>query len=224
MSVPAWRATCMQVKIHALNSTRTRAEAMAIVHSTFDRWRQLIDGTAGRAAGGHILLFPELAIQGFPGKETAAEWLEKACIEIPGPETDRLAEKAREYGVYIGANGYERDPEWPGRYFNCSFLIDPSGEVILKYRRINSVQSVSPHDILDQYLDRYGVEGTFPVADTPLGKIAMMPCGEIMYPEAARMFMFRGAEVLLHPTSDMGTYDRMGWESCKIARAAENMM
>jgi predicted amidohydrolase len=38
------------------------------------------------------------------------------------------------------------------------------------------------------------------------------------------MFMFRGAEVLLHPTSDAGIFDSNGWESAKIVRAAENMM
>ena len=82
----------------------------------------------------------------------------------------------------------------------------------------------SPHDLLDQYLDKYGLEGTFPVVDTELGKISMMPCGEIMYPESARMFMFRGAEILLHPTSDYGAADRYGWESAKICRASENML
>lgn len=45
-----------------------------------------------------------------------------------------------------------------------------------------------------------------------------------MYPEAARMFMFRGAEVLLHPTSDHGAADKWGWESAKKVRASENMM
>ncbi len=62
------------------------------------------------------------------------------------------------------------------------------------------------------------------MANTELGNLAMMPCGEIMYPEAARMFMFRGAEVLLHPTSDHGMADKVAWESAKKVRASENMM
>jgi predicted amidohydrolase len=45
-----------------------------------------------------------------------------------------------------------------------------------------------------------------------------------MYPESARMFMFRGAEVLLHPTSDHGAADKWAWESAKKVRASENMM
>jgi predicted amidohydrolase len=223
MAIPLWRAHCMQVATSSVNRVRSRQEAMAIVSGQLDRWEELID-EAATGRGNQVLLFPEFALTGFPLKEAAAEWIEKACIEIPGPETARLSAKARQHNMYIGANSYERDPEWPGRYFNCSYLIDPAGEVVLKYRRINSVQAGSPHDFMDKYLARYGVEGTFPVARTPLGNIAMMPCGEIMYPEASRVFMLRGAEVLLHPTSDLGTFDRMGWESCKIARASENMM
>ena len=36
--------------------------------------------------------------------------------------------------------------------------------------------------------------------------------------------MLRGAEVLLHPTSDNGSIDLWAWESAKRVRAAENMM
>ena len=220
-----WRATCMQVYSNYVYGARNREEAQEIINRSLDRWEELIH-VAARMGGPErqLLLFPEFSLTGFPLKENAQEWIDKACSEIPGPVTERLQAAAQRHGVFIGANAYEHDPEWPGRYFNCSFLIDPAGDIILKYRRINTVHTGSPHDFLDQYLDRYGIEGTFPVVDTELGKLAMMPCGEIMYPESARMFMFRGAEVLLHPTSDYGASDRYGWESAKIARATENMM
>ncbi|MEQ9444274.1 MAG: nitrilase-related carbon-nitrogen hydrolase, partial [Rhodospirillaceae bacterium] len=208
---------------YTVNSATTRLEAMEIIHKSLDRWVTLAKAAA-RGNGPHLLLFPEFALTGFPLTESADEWIEKACIQIPGPETEKLQKAAQEMKCYIGANSYETDPDWPGRYFNCSYLIDPSGDVILKYRRINTVHTASPHDFMDAYLDKYGLEGTFPVAKTPLGNLAMMPCGEIMYPEAARMFMFRGAEVLLHPTSDHGAADKWAWESAKKVRASENMM
>jgi predicted amidohydrolase len=103
-------------------------------------------------------------------------------------------------------------------------MFHDAGDIILKYRRINTAQANSPHDIWDEFLDKVGIEGAFPVVKAPLGNLAMMPCGEIQFPEAARMFMFRGAEVLLHPTSDFGAWDNMAWMSMKKARAAENMM
>ena len=38
----------------------------------------------------------------------------------------------------------------------------------------------------------------FPVVDTELGRIAMIPCGEVNVPEVARVYMMQGAEVFLH--------------------------
>jgi predicted amidohydrolase len=226
MIVP-WRATCVQVINHIVNDATTREEAMAIVHRSLDRWEAFLRrGIRGDRSTPQLVLFPEFALQGFPLHETAAEWLDKACFEIPGPEIARLQRVAQDLKIYIGANGYERTADWPGRYFNCSFLIDPKGDVILKYRRINTVHSPSPHDFMDRYLDKHGIEGTFPVVKTELGNVGMFPCGEIMYPEAARTLMFRGAEVILHPTSDHGVpeADMMAWECCKRARASENMV
>jgi len=221
--IKPWRATCMQVYCNLVNSASDRAEAMVIMNRSIDRWIELLRGVA-RQGPPQLALFPEFALTGFPLTESAAEWLDKACIDIPGPETERLQREAQSQKIWIGANAYERDASWPGRYFNCCFLISPSGDIVLKYRRINTVFTASPHDFMEEYLERYGIEGTFPVAKTELGNIAMMPCGEIMYPEAARMFMLRGAEVLLHPTSDHGASDMWSWESAKKTRASENMM
>jgi predicted amidohydrolase len=192
-----------------------------------DRWIELITAVAGPPRPNKprtLFLFPEFNLQGFPMGETAKEWIEKACITIPGPETARLQEVAAKLGCFIGLNAYETDPEWPGRYFNCSFLIDATGEIILKYRRINTVQCVSPHDIWDNYVAKVGIEGVFPVARTELGNISMMPCGEVLYPEAARAFMLRGAEVILHPTSENGANNYWAWNCCRRARASENMV
>ena len=220
--IDPWRVACIQTHTRVLNGHATREEAMAVVDTRLDRWEQLIRVQA--RAGTKLMLFPEFNLQGYPVGETAAEWIEKACLDLPGPQTERLQNLAQELNIFIGANAYWRDPLFPGRYFNTSFLIDPSGDIILKYRRVNTAHAGSPHDFLEEYFDKVGVEGAFPVADTELGRIAMMPCGEIMFPEAARMFMFRGAEVLLHPTSDFGPVDNNRWQSAKAVRASENMM
>lgn len=226
MTIKPWRATCIQTLNHVVTDVSSREAALEIIHRSLDRWELFVTQAVGRSSGGprQLVLFPEFALTGFPMGETAAQWIEKACIEIPGPETERLQTLAQTFGIFIGANAYERDPLWPGRYFNCCFLIDPSGEIVLKYKRVNTVHSPSPHDFMDRYFDHYGVEGAFPVARTELGNIGMLPCGEIMYPEASRVLMMRGAEVILHPTSDHGAGDFIGWESCKKARASENMV
>jgi predicted amidohydrolase len=221
-----WKATAMQTNNVIVNSATNREEAMAIVNKSIDRWEELIKFSVGRGGGmQNLVLFPEFNLQGFPLSENTEQWIKKACFQIPGsPEIERLQKIAQKYKTYLGANAYEAPPDWPGRYFNCSFLINPSGDVILKYRRISTAQAASPHDVLDEYLDKHGIEGLFPVAKTEIGNLAMMPCGEILWPETARCLTLRGAEVILHPTSDHGTSDKMAWESSKRVRAAENMV
>ena len=66
---------------------------------------------------------------------------------MPGEITAPFQAKAAELGIYIGGNQFEADPEWPLRHFNTSWLIDPAGQVILRYRRIHTAQWVSPHDL-----------------------------------------------------------------------------
>ena len=164
---------------------------------------------------------PEFALQGPPHGLPVADWIERACCTIPGPITEPFQKFAQQHRIYIGGHQFDCDPEWPGRYFNTCFLIAPSGDVILRYRRINTAAFPSPHDFMDAYLARHSMAEVFPVADTELGRIAMIPCGEINVPEVARVYMMQGAEVILHPTNSPR---RPAQEAAKVVRAAENMV
>ena len=81
----------------------------------------------------------------------------------------------------------------------------------------------TPHDVLSQYRDVYGDEGLFPVADTPLGRLACVASEEILYPEVSRALATRGAEVILHSSSEVGSPRPTPKNIAKCARAYENM-
>jgi predicted amidohydrolase len=198
-----------------------KASAWAIIDANIDRGIAMIDAACASDTPPRLVVLPEFAFQGPPRATPVKQWIEKACATIPGPITERLAEVARRHGIYIAGNHFEVDPRWPDRFFNSSFLLDPAGAVILRYRRINTASWTSPHDILDAYREAYGEEGIFPVVDTELGRLAIFPCGEITVPELSRVFMMRGAEVLLHPSNEPIS---LRAESAKICRAAENMV
>jgi predicted amidohydrolase len=197
-----------------------RASAWAIINENIDHAMELIAQACDSDTPPKLVVLPEFVLQGPPRSTPVSQWIDKACTTIPGPITDRLAEVARARGIYIAGNHFEVDPRWPDRYFNSSFLLDPKGEVLLRYRRINTASWTSPHDILDLYRDAYGEDGIFPVVDTELGKLAIFPCGEVNIPELSRVFMLRGAEVLLHPHNGPVTVPS---EAAKTCRAAENM-
>jgi predicted amidohydrolase len=221
MTLTRWRATCIQTPSRLVCDAETQDEARRIIDANLDAAIALIDPAMDSATPPDLVVLPEFAFQGPPHGMAAPDWIALACCPIPGPITARLAKAAIEHGIFIGGHQFESAPEWPGRYFNSCFLIDPDGQVILRYRRINTAAFPSPHDMMDAYVARHTPEEIFPVVDTKLGRLAMIPCGEINVPEVARVLMMQGAEVVLHTTNSP---NRPAQEAAKIARAAENMM
>lgn len=220
MKTAPWHATCIQVESRIACNAKSKDETWEIIEANIARAIGMIRDACVGPNPPKLVVIPEFAFQGPPRSVPVPEWIDRACTTMPGPITDRLAEVAKELGIFIAGNHFEVDPRWPDRYFNSSFCLDPKGEMILRYRRINTASWTSPHDILDAYRDAYGDAGIFPVADTELGRLAIFPCGEIAVPEISRMFMMRGAEVLLHPNNEPLSPVA---DAAKVCRAAENM-
>jgi len=111
-----------------------------------------------------------------------------ASEPIPGPTTEFLGQVAKKHNLYIVAGILEKDE---GTVYNTAILVDRNGHVAGKYRKVS--------------LPREEIEGgvtpgnAFPVFDTDFGKIGMMICWDVTFPEAARTLAFNGAEVIFLP-------------------------
>lgn len=111
---------------------------------------------------------------------------------IPGRYSDHLCEQAVQHGVYICAGLTERAPD--GRNYNAAILVNPQGEILTKYHKINLLTVEQPY---------YAVGQTLNVVDTPLGKIGVNICADNFLDglpighTLARM----GAEFILSPSS-----------------------
>ncbi|MBK6599654.1 MAG: nitrilase [Proteobacteria bacterium] len=174
-------------------------------------------------AGLKLVVLPEYVLTGPPWGESIPEWLEKGTIAPDGAEVEALAAVADRHGIYLGVNAYETDRHFPGLYFQGSFILDPAGKRILSYRRLISMFAPTPHDVWDRYLDVYGLDGVFPVVDTPIGKLAAIASEEILYPEVARCHAIRGANVFLHSSSEVGAATLTPKQIARRARALENL-
>ncbi|MFL2769644.1 MAG: nitrilase-related carbon-nitrogen hydrolase [Rhodospirillaceae bacterium] len=185
-----------------------------------------------RSASGpttRLLCYPEFFLhgQGGYGRRTPATF-ERIAISFPGPESDQLGEFCAKNKVYIAGSALEKDPKFPGRVFNCAFIINDSGDLIHRYRKIHCADvwgffpDCTPGSIFTQYVDVFGYDYLFPVADTPLGKLATMVCFDHTVGETARMLVHRGAEVIIHCTSDPHGADRLPWELTRQTRGFEN--
>lgn len=215
-----WRATCIQMESERASQAPDKAAARAVIARNQARLVRLIEAACANDTPPDLVVFPEFAMQGPPLGMPVAQWIDRACSPVPGFLTEPLQALARREGIYIAGNAFEAPEEWPGRYFNTSFIIGPEGDVILRYRRVNTAAFPSVHDFRTAYLAETPMDQVFPVADTPLGKLCVIACGEITVPEVARVMMMQGAEVILHPTNSRYSAAQ---EAAKLARVAENM-
>lgn len=223
-TIDSFRAVALQVTCHAVNQARDRTEARSLIQETISRLEQQIPASiAFIGFDCKLVVLPEYFLTGFPLGESLAVWAEKACLEMAGAEYEALGRIAQKHGIFLAGNAYELDPNFPGLYFQTCFVLDPSGSIVLRYRRLNSMFAPTPHDVWDKYLDCYGLDGVFPVAKTAIGNLAALASEEILYPEVARCFALRGAEIFLHSTSEVYGKERSPKEAAKISRAVENM-
>lgn len=221
--IEAYTAVALQTRCFAVNQL-TVEQARLKIDENIQRIAGQVKGTKGFVGpNAKLVVLPEYFLTGFPMGESMAQWREKGALSIDGPEYEKLSEIAQSNGVYLSGNVYERDAHFPELYFQTSFILSPNGNCIHRYRRLISMFAPTPHDVLDKYLDIYGYEGLFPVADTELGKLATIASEEILYPEVARCLAMQGAEVFLHSSSEVGAVELTPKDIAKRARAIENL-
>ena len=170
-----------------------------------------------------LAVLPEYFLTSYPGRISIPDFADKAALEIDGPEYEAMGKIAQDQKLFLSGNAYETDKNFPNLYFQTSFVIGPNGNVVLRYRRLNSMFAPTPHDVWNKYLDIYGIDGVFPVAKTEIGNLASIASEEILYPEIARAHALRGAEVFVHSSSEIGSPLATPKMIAKRARAFENL-
>jgi predicted amidohydrolase len=132
--------------------------------------------------------------------------LAEVAEPIPGPATRFLGACARKHHLYLVAGLYERQGK---AVYNTSVLIGCDGKLVGKYRKV-----CLPREEIDAGLTP-GKE--YPVFDTDFGRVGMMICWDVHFPEVARELAAQGAEVILMPIWG-------GNKTLAKARAIENQL
>src|SRR5438093_10314111 len=188
---------------------------------------------SGLALPVRLIAFPEGALQAFNDEVLDldhAQFARECTIDIPGEETEALGHMAREYDAFIMAQAKARHPDWPERFFNVGFILNPQGEVILKHYKVSPLfpveHSVCPHDIYDWWMEKYGrtLEAFWPVVDTAIGRLGIMMAMEGNYPENGRGLALNGAEVVYRASLPGPFTQNDIFEISNRARALENNM
>lgn len=163
-----------------------------------------IDAAQG---GAELIVHPEMGTTGYCwyNRDEIAPYVEP----IPGPTTDRFTRIAAEHDCWIVVGLAEVQPE-TGIYYNSLALVGPDG-VAGVYRKTHSY-------IAEPSWAKDGDLG-FPVFDTPIGRIGMIICMDVVYFESVRLEALQGADVICLPVNWAGEASPAGsW----ISRAIEN--
>ena len=206
-------------------------DAAAIMHANLDEALELA-GSRANIPSVRLVVFPEFWLTGpggIGGVQRGVADMERLAIRYPGPVFDRIAQFAQKHQVWVAFQNFEVHERLAHRVFNSAFLVNDAGNLVHTYRKNQCADvwgllpDTTPGSILAQYLDIFGQEALFPVANTPLGRIANMVCFDNMIPEVAHGLRRAGAEIILHSSSEPhGGGGREVWDNCRRMRAFEN--
>ncbi len=152
-----------------------------------------------------LIAIPEGALQGFTDEVFDLDhvtYARQTAIDVPGPETRFLGDLAKHWNAFIIGQAKARHEEFPDRFFNIGFAIDPRGEIVLKHYKLATLypveHSMTPHDVWDRWIELYGrtLDAFYPVADTEIGRLGVLMANEGSYSENARGLAMNGAEVV----------------------------
>lgn len=165
------------------------------------------------AAGAQLAVFPEAFIGGYPRgsafgavvgsrSDEGREWFRRyaaGAIAVPGGETARLGELAREHRLYVVMGVIERG----GSTLYCTVLFfAPDGTLLAKHRKLMPTAA-------ERLVWGCGDGSTMPVLETPIGRLGAAICWENYMPTYRMHLYSRGVELYCAPTADA----RDTWQS-----------
>jgi N-carbamoylputrescine amidase len=143
-------------------------------------------------AGAELVTFAELAFEPFHPQRPAAGRPVDLAEPVPGPITETFSRSAREYGVVVVLNLYEREGD---RAFDCSPVIDADGTLLGRTRMIHITDYACFHE---QGYYTPGDTGA-PVYRTRAGNVGVAICYDRHYPEYMRALALGGADLVVVP-------------------------
>ncbi len=185
--------TVAAAQLGPIQKAETREQVVARMLALMDE---------AKAKGADLIVYPELALTTFfprwyhQDRAEADAWFEAA---MPNPAVQPLFDRARAQGMGMSFGYAELTPE--GQHFNSSILVDKSGAIVGKYRKIHLPGHVEydptrAHQHLEKRYFEPGDLG-FPVWRTMGGLMGMCICNDRRWPETYRVMGLQGVEMIV---------------------------
>ncbi|MFS0781748.1 carbon-nitrogen hydrolase family protein [Bacillus sp. 1P06AnD] len=164
-----------------------------------------------------MVILPEMAM----ALVTANNGLKPAEVaeSVNGPFVSALQKSAKEGNIYVVCGIFESIPDNTQQAFNTIVAINSNGALERIYRKTHLYDAFSYKES-DTILPG---QDLFQVMDTPFGKIGMMVCYELRFPEVARHLVDQNADLIIIPAGWVkGPLKEEHWQTLLKARAIEN--
>ena len=167
-----------------------------------------------------LIVFPELATTGYVCTNEEFDGMTRTAAE--DPSVRRLCALAGRYGAALVYGFSERDPKDPAILYNAAAIIGKDGRLLGTYRKV--------HPFLNE--KKWCTAGSdYPVFDLDFGRIGVMICWDTAFPEAARTYALKGADLLVVCTNweiteaeDWPMDTAADWDLVTRARAFDNIL
>ena len=161
--------------------------------------------------GADLVIFPELSLTGYVVRDQIYELAET----IPGPSVKAMEDIARKTNTYIIFGMPELSEKTKATLYNTAVLVGPEG-FIGKYRKMY----LPTHSVFEE--KRYFRAGYHATAfETKIGKIGLIICYDIFFPEVSRLTRLKGAQLIVCISASPAVRKAF-FEVLTVARAIEN--
>ncbi|MFF5989104.1 carbon-nitrogen hydrolase family protein [Prauserella flavalba] len=140
--------------------------------------------------GVDLLIFPECYLHGYVFDDEDA--VRRAALPLDDPALRPLRHAVSETGVHAVLGLLERGAD--GQVYNTALAFAPNGA------RHHYRKQHIPFMGADRFVAP-GSDGAPRVFDTPFGRVGMMICFDLRFPESARELALAGADIIVMPTA-----------------------
>ncbi|KAM0793363.1 hypothetical protein ACM66B_000818 [Microbotryomycetes sp. NB124-2] len=133
-----------------------------------------------------------------------------------------IKEQAKVSSIWVGVGVHELAKAGDSRCYNTNLLVTPEGNLAQAYRKLHlfDVDIKGGAQILESKTTIKGRE-LCPVTSTAAGKVGLLTCYDLRFPEVSLILRRRGAEILTYPSAFTLKTGAAHWETLLRARAIE---
>jgi deaminated glutathione amidase len=166
------------------------------------------------------IFFPEFQMAFSSNTQTLDELYKIAETLSDSKFIKRLCQYSKNYKIGIIGTFFEKNPyKKDKRVFDTAFSTDKNGKIVSVYRKLHLYDAFGFKESL-----KFSRGDKIPkLITTPIGKMGLMICYDIRFPELSRILTVNGSDIIVIPSGWIhGIMKEEHWITMLKARAMEN--